>query len=80
MTLVPRDQRALLRMERSLRKDPAVQATLEAFTWRCHRGQGPTKERLSPWHPVLWPAVFVVLVALTIAFVALGAVAVMCAS
>ena len=80
MTLVPRDQRALLRMERSLRKDPAVKATLETFTCCCHPRQGPTREHLSPWHPVLWPAVFLVLVALTVVFVAVGAAAVMWAS
>jgi Protein of unknown function (DUF3040) len=80
VTLVPRDQRALLRMERSLRKDPAVKATLETFTYRCHRGKGPTREPLSPWHPVLWPAVFLVLVALTVSFGAVAAVAVMWAN
>jgi Protein of unknown function (DUF3040) len=80
VTLAPRDQRALLRIERSLRKDPLVKATVETFTCRCHNGRGPTRERLSPWHPVLWPAVFLVLVALTVAFIAVCAVAVTWAS
>lgn len=35
MTLLPRDQRTLLKMERSLRKDPRVKAMLETFTCHC---------------------------------------------
>jgi hypothetical protein len=76
--MVPREQRALLRIERSLRKDPSVRAMLETFTRRCYRGQGPTQERLSPWHPVLWSAVFVMLAALTVTFIALSFVTVIC--
>lgn len=71
MALHPREQRALLKLERSLHKDPAVRAALETFTRRCYCGKDPTREWLSPWHPVLWPAMFGVLVALTAAFIAL---------
>jgi hypothetical protein len=80
VTLLPHDQRTLLKIERSLRKDPAVKAALEAFTFGYYRRKGPTRECLSPWHPVLWQAMFGVLIALTVALMAIIVVAALRAS
>lgn len=56
--MTPGEQRALLKIERSLRKDPAVEAAVMIFTRRCGcRRGGPRHEPMSPWHPVLWRAV-----------------------
>lgn len=72
MTLAPREQRALLKLERSLRADPAVNAALRAFRCQCWRGTdpaGPLEGDLSPWHPVLWRAELLALITLSLSFV-----------
>jgi hypothetical protein len=72
MALAPSQQRALLRIERSLGKDPDLSAALRAFAcrWRCYM-QGFPIEGLSPWHPFLWRAVPVALIVVTLSATAL---------
>ncbi len=71
MTLAPGEQRALLRMERSLRADPGLDAALCAFTCECWRGADPGTEDVSPWHPFLWRAELFALVTVSLLFVAM---------
>jgi hypothetical protein len=71
VTLAPSEQRALLKIEKTLRKDPAVGAALEAFNRRCPYGKDPVRERLSPWRPLLWRTTSVTLVTLMVAFMML---------
>jgi hypothetical protein len=69
MTLAPGEQRALLRIERSLGRDPALAAALRAFGCGCGCGcyeRDPPLEELSPWHPFLWRAVPAILIVLTL--------------
>jgi hypothetical protein len=70
MVLAPREQHALLRMERSLGKDPAVRAALGALNRRSSGQDRFTPECTSPWRPVLWRAASIGIVGLTVAFVA----------
>ncbi len=74
MTLLPDEQRKLLRTEWSLRGDPGLMSALEAFSRRRFRGTDPVQERLSPWHPVLWRAALAALIALAVALVVLALV------
>lgn len=74
MTLAPREQRALLKIERSLRADPVLRAALRAFNCQFRRGARPARENLSPWHPVLWRAALVALVTVSLSFAAIVAV------
>jgi hypothetical protein len=68
MGLAPREQRALLRMERSLSKDPAVRAAFGALG-RSRGGRGETTpEGTSPWRPVLWRCASASIISLTAAF------------
>jgi hypothetical protein len=69
MAMAPAEQRSLLRIERSLGKDPGVSAALREFA-RCQEGF-PLDEGLSPWHPFLWRAVPVALTFATLSAVAL---------
>ena len=74
MILAPSEQRALLRMERSLRRDPGVSAALRAFRCQCGRGTGAGEEGeedVTPWHPVLWRAELLGLITLTLTFFAM---------
>jgi hypothetical protein len=70
VTLTHDEQRALLRMERSLRTDPALSAALRTFERRCWGGEDSEDEEISPWHPVLWRVSLLALVAITLAFFA----------
>jgi hypothetical protein len=70
--MLPREQRALLRMERSLRRDPGMASALDALSRRRYRGMDPVRECLSPWHPVLWRAVAAALAASVLALAALA--------
>ncbi|HWG00992.1 MAG TPA: hypothetical protein VG164_03980 [Trebonia sp.] len=70
MTLAPGEQRALLRMERSLGRDRALTTVLRAFGCPCCEQDSPLEE-LSPWHPFLWRAVPAALIALTLLAAAL---------
>jgi hypothetical protein len=79
MVLPPREQRALLRIERSLRKDAAVSVALEAFSRTCCRGKGPVRECLSPWHPILWRVACLVLIAAVTVLLASGVIVAMAA-
>jgi hypothetical protein len=74
MNLLPGQQRTLLRMECSLRKDPGLAAALDAFGRRRFTGTEPRQECVPPWHPVLWRAVPVMLAASLLALVVLGLV------
>ncbi len=74
MILLPGEQRALLRIERSLRRDPGLVSALDAFSRPRCSGGAPGREGLSPWHPVLWRAVPAGLVAAVLALVALAVV------
>jgi hypothetical protein len=74
MTLAPGEQRALLRMERSLRQDPALCTALRDFKCRCYREADPDQEDMSPWHPVLWRAELLGLITLTLTFFTMIAV------
>jgi len=69
MAVAPREQRALLRMERSLAKDLGVRAALSAHQRGCARRPRATPECTSSWHPVLWRAAGVAMTGLLIAFV-----------
>jgi len=51
MTLAPDEQHARLRIERSLRRDPAPRAAADAFSRGCPYGRNPAHECVSPWHP-----------------------------
>jgi hypothetical protein len=72
MNLLPGQQRMLLRMERSLRKDPGLAAALDAFGRRRFTGTEPRQECVPPWHPVLSRAVPVMFAASLLALVVLG--------
>jgi hypothetical protein len=74
MTLAPGEQRALLRMERSLRRDPALCTALRDFKCRCCCEADPDQEDMSPWHPVLWRAELLGLITLTLTFFTMIAV------
>lgn len=74
MTLAPSEQRSLLRMERSLRADPALNEALRAFRCHCCRGVDSEQEDMSPWHPVLWRAELLALIAVSLAFFTMVAV------
>jgi hypothetical protein len=70
--LAPAQQRALLRIERSLGKDPDLAGALRAFgSSRCCYDEDPSSESLSPWHPLLWRAVPVALTIITLTVVTL---------
>ena len=71
MTLAAGEQRTLLRMERSLRRDPALSTALRDFNCRCYCEADPDQEDMSPWHPVLWRAELFGLVMLTLTFFAM---------
>lgn len=73
MTLAPREQRTLLKMERSLRRDQALARMLHAFTCQCWHGTDPANEELSPWHPVLWRAALLALILASLSFIGLTA-------
>jgi hypothetical protein len=73
MTLARDEQQALHRLERSLLRDPALRAAADKFSRGCPHGRDPAHECLSPWHPVLWRVVFIALLLLSVAFVALVA-------
>jgi len=68
MTLAAGEQRTLLRMERSLRRDQALSTALHEFECRCYWQADPDQEDMSPWHPVLWRAELLGMVMLTLAF------------
>lgn len=72
MALAPHEQRALLWMERSLAKNPAVRSALSAHKHGCCSRPRTTPERTSAWHPILWRTGSVVMVGLTLAFVAVS--------
>jgi hypothetical protein len=74
MNVLPAQQRALLKMERSLRKDPGLAAALDAFSRRRFTGAEPRQECVSPWHPVLWRAVPMLFAASLLALIVLGLV------
>jgi hypothetical protein len=70
--LAAAEQRALLRMERSLGKDPDLAGALRAFgSSRCRYDEDPSSEPLSPWHPLLWRAAPVALTIITLTVVTL---------
>jgi hypothetical protein len=68
MTLAAGEQRTLLRMERSLRRDQDLSAALHEFQRRCYRQADSDQEDMSPWHPVLWRAELLGMIMLTLAF------------
>jgi hypothetical protein len=77
-TLAPAEQRALLRIERSLGKDLDLADALRAFgSSRCCYDEDPSSEPLSPWHPFLWRAAPVALAAFTLTAVTLITLAVL---
>jgi hypothetical protein len=64
VALAPGQQRTLLRIERSLGKDPELSAAAHAFScnWRGDK-RVFSSGKLSPWHPFLWrvaPAALIV--------------------
>ncbi len=68
MTLAAGEQRTLLRMERSLRRDPALNTALQEFKCRCYCEADPDQEDMSPWHPTLWRVELLGMITLTLAF------------
>lgn len=67
------EQRALLKMERSLHRDPGLRAAADKFSRTRPYGKDPAYESLSPWHPVLWRVTFIAAVTLIVAFIVLVA-------
>jgi hypothetical protein len=66
------EQRALLRIERALGKDPDLACALRAFgASRYWYDEDPASESVSPWHPFLWRAVPVALAVFTVTAIAL---------
>jgi hypothetical protein len=66
------EQRALLRIERALGKDPGLACALRAFgATRSWYDEDPAPETVSPWHPFLWRAVPVALAVFTVTVMAL---------
>lgn len=71
MPLTRNEQIALLRIERSLRRDLVLRIAMDRFNGRCPSGRDPVREPMSPWCPRLWRAGFIGLLALTVGFIAL---------
>lgn len=67
------EQHALLRMERSLRRDPGLRAAADKLSRSRPYGKDPAYECLSPWHPVLWRVTFIAAMTLIVAFIVLVA-------
>jgi hypothetical protein len=66
------EQRALLRIERALGKDPDLACALRSFSAsRSLYDEDPASEALSPWHPFLWRAVPVALAVFTVTAITL---------
>lgn len=71
MTLTRNEQHALLRIERSLRRDHVLRMAMDKFNRGCPHGREPVRECLSPWYPLRWRVGFIALLALTVGFIAL---------